>query len=258
MKAVIFDDGMLYYIVFSKWTHFEDTIYRNGEGQNKQIENRKRIRATQIKVYHLELRRIFELSYVAYPSSRGKELWSIQHTVRHMNQKKGNEGKLASKGDTSNFDNFESNTRNITDRVSLTTETGNKNLIVLVDEVETTIVGHESRDFLAVLDELHSATLTNSRVRLFGLNTNLLENDTLGVRGTFEWVRLQSRTKMLLLVALLCPTLHTTMVAKFTGGTNTARLAAGTHIALTKLIDFKQPIDKRDVMATRELDLCEP
>jgi hypothetical protein len=42
----------------------------------------------------------------------------------------------------------------------------------------------ESGDLLAVLDELHTHTLANGRVGLLGLNTDLLEDDTLGVGGT--------------------------------------------------------------------------
>lgn len=44
----------------------------------------------------------------------------------------------------------------------------------------------ESSYFLSVLDELYPNTLSNGRVRLFGLNTNFLEDDTLGVRRTAE------------------------------------------------------------------------
>lgn len=36
------------------------------------------------------------------------------------------------------------------------TETSEEDLVVLVDEVQATIVWHESRDLLAVLDELDS------------------------------------------------------------------------------------------------------
>lgn len=49
----------------------------------------------------------------------------------------------------------------------------------------------ESGDLLAVLDELHTHTLANGRVGLLGLNTDLLEDDTLGVGRTL-WCSLAS------------------------------------------------------------------
>ena len=44
----------------------------------------------------------------------------------------------------------------------------------------------ESGNLLSVLDELHTNTLPNGRVGLFGLNSDLLEDYTLGVGGTSE------------------------------------------------------------------------
>jgi hypothetical protein len=64
-------------------------------------------------------------------------------------------------------------TGNITDGVAFTTETRNQNLVVLFNESQTTIVGDESCDLLAVLDELDTNALTDGRVRLLSLNTTV-------------------------------------------------------------------------------------
>ena len=43
----------------------------------------------------------------------------------------------------------------------------------MTHEVKTTIIGNESSDLLSVLDELDTDTLSDSRVGLLGLNTDL-------------------------------------------------------------------------------------
>lgn len=74
--------------------------------------------------------------------------------------------------------------------------------VVLINKVQTSISGNEGGDctqttirqllvpsllsfwtptLLSVLDELNSNTLSNGRVRLLGLNSDLLEHDTLSV-----------------------------------------------------------------------------
>ena len=77
----------------------------------------------------------------------------------------------SNEGDTRHLDNLEATSGDITDGVSLTTETGDEDLIVFVNVVQTTIVGDEGGDLLSVLDELDTGGLTDSRVRLLGLNS---------------------------------------------------------------------------------------
>ena len=76
-------------------------------------------------------------------------------------------------GDVGDLDDLESDSGNITDGVTLTTETGDQDLVVLLDEVQATVLGDEGRDLLAVLDQLDTDTLADSGVRLLGLNTDL-------------------------------------------------------------------------------------
>ena len=82
-------------------------------------------------------------------------------------------------GHVGDLADLESDSGNISDGVTLTTESRDQNLVVLLDEVEATVVGDEGGDLLAVLDELDSHTLTDGRVGLLSLNTNLLQDNSL-------------------------------------------------------------------------------
>merc|ERR1712000_533590 len=93
--------------------------------------------------------------------------------------------------DVGDLDNLKADPGNITLSVAGTTETSNEDLIVFFDVVEATIVGDEGDDLLAVLDELDADALTDGRVGLLSLNTELLKNDTLGVGGAGEGVSLE-------------------------------------------------------------------
>ena len=66
---------------------------------------------------------------------------------------------------------LETDSRNITDGVTGTTETGNQHLVVLIHVVQATITRHEGSDLLAVLDQLHTDALTNGRFGLLGLHS---------------------------------------------------------------------------------------
>ena len=116
-------------------------------------------------------------------------------------------------GHTGDLDDLEADTRNITNGVTLTTETSDENFIVFIGEVQATITGGEGRDLLAVLDELHSHALTDSRVRLLRFDTNLFEHDTLGVRATSERL-LPLRAQVRLVEIFIGPALFTAVNAQ--------------------------------------------
>ena len=46
---------------------------------------------------------------------------------------------------------------------------------VFLDEVQATVVGHEGSNLLSVLNQLNTSALSNSRVRLLGLNATATE-----------------------------------------------------------------------------------
>lgn len=85
-------------------------------------------------------------------------------------------------GHTGGLDDLESDTRNITLSTTGSTETSNQHVVVLVDETKTTISWYVGSNFLVVLLELDSDTLSGSRVWLLGLADDLLDDDTGGVR----------------------------------------------------------------------------
>ena len=116
---------------------------------------------------------------------------------------------------TGNLDDLEANTRDITNGVTLTTETSDENFIVFIGEVQATIARGEGSNLLAVLDELNAHALTDSRVRLLGLDTDLFQDDTLGVRATSERL-LPLRTQVRLVEILVGPALFTAVNAQLT------------------------------------------
>ena len=89
-------------------------------------------------------------------------------------------------GSASDLLNLESHTWNITDGVTLTTETGNEHFVVLIDEGESTVTGDVRSNSLVVLFELHSDALTNGGVGLLGFDSNLLNNNASGLRRASE------------------------------------------------------------------------
>ena len=105
---------------------------------------------------------------------------------------------------SSDLDDLESYSGQITLSVSRSTETSNKDLIVLIDERHTTISWDVGGDSLVVLLKLDSNALSNSGVRLLSLNSNLLDNNTGGM-GSIGERFLPLRSGVLLLVTEIGP-----------------------------------------------------
>ena len=107
--------------------------------------------------------------------------------------------------------------------MALTAEAGDENLVVLVDEVQATVAGHEGGDLLAVLDELNAHALTDGGVGLLGLDTELLEDDALGVGAAGEGL-LPLGAEVGLVEVLVRPALLAAQVAQLTTGSETTSL----------------------------------
>ena len=76
-------------------------------------------------------------------------------------------------GNVSDLNNLEPNSGNITDGVTLTAKTSNQDFVIFFNKVQTTILRYESSDLLTVLDQLYTDALSDGRVRLLSLNTDL-------------------------------------------------------------------------------------
>lgn len=89
----------------------------------------------------------------------------------------------------------------------------------------------ESSDLLAVLDELDLDTLADSGVGLLGLNTDLLQDDTLGVGSTTEGRGLEGGSEEALLEVEIGPALLLAVRLELAGGVETTGLSF-THLGL--------------------------
>lgn len=87
----------------------------------------------------------------------------------------------------------------------------------------------ESGDLLAVLDELDLDTLANGGVGLLGLNTDLLEDDALGVGGTTERRGLEGGSEEALLVVKVGPFVVAAAVGELAPGVQATGLSF-THL----------------------------
>merc|ERR1719231_1411152 len=120
-----------------------------------------------------------------------------------------------------NLDNLETNTRNIADGVTTTTETGNQHFVVFINEIQTTIAWYERCDFFSILDELDTATFANGRVGLLGLDSDFLNHDSFRVTTTSERVAFVFGSQIRFLVIFVCPQLRSTANHKLTGASDT-------------------------------------
>jgi len=91
--------------------------------------------------------------------------------------------------------------------VTTSTESGNKDFIVFVDVVKTTVIGYVCSHLLSVFLQKHSATLTDSGVRLLGFHSEFFYYDSFSMGGPGERF-LVLITKMSFVVVLISPKLE--------------------------------------------------
>ena len=102
----------------------------------------------------------------------------------------------------------------------------------------------ESCDLLAVLDQLNTNTLSDSGVGLLGLNTDLLENNTLGVGGATKGGGLESSAQSTLLIVKVGPFLVLTVRSQLSSGVKTTGFASS-HDCFVMLVGRVRGIGER-------------
>ena len=103
---------------------------------------------------------------------------------------------------------LETDSRNISDGVTRTTESSNQDLVVLVHKVQATIARHEGSDLLSVLDQLHTHALTNGRVGLLGLHSAIVSHSsqtTYTFSRTIPFAIVAPPRTLALIEEMLCP-----------------------------------------------------
>ena len=103
-----------------------------------------------------------------------------------------------------NLDNLESNTGKISLGMSRSTETGNENLVVFINEGHTSISWDVGSDSLVVFLELNSDALSDGGVWLLGLDGDLLDDDS-GSVGSLTERLLPLGSRVLLLITQIGP-----------------------------------------------------
>ena len=134
-------------------------------------------------------------------------------------------GEEGVEGDVGDLDNLEPDSGNVADGVALPAEPGDQDLVVLLHKVETAVLWDEGGDLLRVIDQLHTHTLPNGGVGMLGLDTDLLKNDSLGVRGSTEGIGLPSGSQVSLFVVLVGPDLVPPVLHVFPSSPDTCWLA---------------------------------
>ena len=103
-----------------------------------------------------------------------------------------------------NFDNLESDSRNISLCMTFSTKTSNENLVIFINETHSTISWNVCSNFFIVFLELYSYTLSNCRVGLFGFDCNLFNYNTSSMGCFFEWL-IPLRSRVLFLIVIVSP-----------------------------------------------------
>ena len=106
-----------------------------------------------------------------------------------------------------------------------TTDTLDSHLVMLIDEIDSTVTRTKCSNLLSVFNQLYPDTLAYRRIRLFCLNTNFLQNDSTPLRSTDERVCFDIQAERAAAIILITPSSFLSILLQFAGS-----LFSFTHI----------------------------
>jgi len=134
---------------------------------------------------------------------------------------------------TGHLDALEPDPGNVPHGVAGSPKPGYQHLVVFVHVVEAAIPRHERRDLLPVLNQLNADALPNGRVRLLGLNSDLLHHDALCHGGPAHGVGLHGCDGVGLGVLLVAPALDAPVGTELAPGSDTLGFS---HISIVEAV----------------------
>lgn len=123
------------------------------------------------------------------------------------------------------FNNLKADFRSVTYRMTFSTKSTNQNIIIFLNEVQSTIIGHKHWDLLAILDELNPTIFPDRRAWLFGFHPYFSQNNSNFMRRTFKQIGLQGHTQVGFLILSLIPPLVPLVTSEFPGSMETIKLS---------------------------------
>merc|ERR550525_1908025 len=116
---------------------------------------------------------------------------------------------------------FEPDSGDITDGMARPTEPGHEHLVILIDEIQTTVIWNKGCDLFTVFDQLHPNTLSDGRVGLLSLNSQSLCDNALCMGTSRKRIGLERCERVFVAIRFFGPFVSSTNILQRTSGSDT-------------------------------------